>query len=390
MKQYRLFFSWQNDRKDTRTILNSALKKVAKKLASEDIDLFIDQDTRERVGKRNIDSEVLEKIRKCDIFLADLTPVTTFYQPEDSHSLPKHLPNSNVMYEYGYALHAKGEKRMIALASLDKAANEHIEYMPFDINHDTITLFSDANSLSGLHDCIKRIIEDVDKERAAYIPVHDCSLLVLTDKGFNDKITIHPKYKKVSYIASSHKEIEITSSQDSGSHGVPASYLKKQQASLESIRIPDYSRYSPFSKIVRNHSLVPISLVFFNKGSDALDNVKITVMADKEEVSFAESDLKQSIQLSHLRSFDESFIGDTIIFQRCQSLNPYDSISFDDIYVHAPHDIGSFYLCWSLNSRNFQTKGKLTIFVEPDYEYSSVENNAKAGTETIEDCEESE
>ena len=160
--QYRLFFSWQNDLKDTKKVINGALRKVAEQLKKEGLELFIDQDTRERVGKRSIDAEVLEKIRKCDIFVADLTPVITYMPPIGSHDLPKHMPNSNVMYEYGYALHAKGENRMIVLASLNKEENEHIEYMPFDINHDTITLFRDENSLRGLYGWIKKIIADVE------------------------------------------------------------------------------------------------------------------------------------------------------------------------------------------------------------------------------------
>lgn len=77
-EQYRLFFSWQNDRKDTKKVINGALRKVAEQLKKEGLELLIDQDTRERVGKRNIDAEVLEKIRKCDIFVADLTPVITY------------------------------------------------------------------------------------------------------------------------------------------------------------------------------------------------------------------------------------------------------------------------------------------------------------------------
>ena len=108
MERYRLFYSWQNDRKETKSVIMSALKNVKDRLAKEGIDLFLDQDTRERIGKRNIDAEVLEKIRKCDIFVADLTPVITYIPPKEQHDLPKHMPNSNVMYEYGYALHAKG------------------------------------------------------------------------------------------------------------------------------------------------------------------------------------------------------------------------------------------------------------------------------------------
>ena len=93
MAEYRLFYSWQNDRKDTKKIITAALKTAAEILLQDGIVLKVDEDTRERVGKRNIDAEVLEKIRNCDIFLADLTPVITYYPPANSHDLPKHLPN---------------------------------------------------------------------------------------------------------------------------------------------------------------------------------------------------------------------------------------------------------------------------------------------------------
>lgn len=176
MPQYTLFFSWQNDRKDTKAIIFAALNKAKEKFADEGIELVLDQDTRDRTGKRNIDAEVLRKIRDCDIFLADLTPAITYFPPKEKHDLPKHMPNSNVMYKYGYALHAKGENRMIVLASLNKEEDEHIEYMPFDINHDTITLFTDEKSLGGLYGWIKRIMKDVDEERAKKVPKYDCSL----------------------------------------------------------------------------------------------------------------------------------------------------------------------------------------------------------------------
>ena len=198
-EKYRLFYSWQSDRKDTKSIILAALNNVKERFKSEGIDLFIDQDTRERVGKRNIEAEVLEKIRKCDVFLADLTPVITYKPSIESHDLPKHMPNSNVMYEYGYALSEKGEDHMIVLASLNKEEDEHIEYMPFDINHDTITLFSDEGSLGKLYGWIKNIIEKVREDRAAIIPKHASTILFRIDENFTDEITIHPRYKKIYY-----------------------------------------------------------------------------------------------------------------------------------------------------------------------------------------------
>ena len=49
MEQYRLFFSWQSDRKDTKKIIKAALKTAKDKLLIDGIDLFVDEDTRELI-----------------------------------------------------------------------------------------------------------------------------------------------------------------------------------------------------------------------------------------------------------------------------------------------------------------------------------------------------
>lgn len=389
MNRYRLFFSWQNDRKDTKSIVSSALRKAAKHLATEGIELFIDQDTRERVGKRNIATEVLEKINNCDIFVADLTPVTTYYPPKETHSLPKHMPNSNVMYEYGYALRAKGENRMIALASIDKEADEHIEYMPFDINHDTITLFTDENSLSGLSGWIKKIIEDVDIERAAYVPQYACSLLFQSGTDLVNETTINPRYKRIYYTSSNCNQCYRhtgTATPVSWFDGIN-SVLRQQQALAESLSMPALPIAT--ARIVQktiNHSYVPLQIVFINQGTEALDNIKIWVTADDDRVCFADTNEKKTHSLLSFRSIYDTSIDDKQIFQSKQTLNPQDHITFDTVYVHAPHDIDTFTLHWKLSSRQHAEEGEFTIHVNPEYEYDTREDDDLLGTESFEDC----
>ena len=389
MNRYRLFFSWQNNRKDTKSIVSSALRKAAKHLATEGIELFIDQDTRERVGKRNIATEVLEKINNCDIFVADLTPVTTYYPPKETHSLPKHMPNSNVMYEYGYALRAKGETRMIALASIDKEADEHIEYMPFDINHDTITLFTDENSLSGLSGWIKKIIEDVDEERAAYVPQYACSLLFQSGTDLVNEITINPRYKRIYYTSSNCNQCNRytgTAAPVSWFDGIN-SVLRQQQALAERLSMPALPIAT--ARIVQktiNHSYVPLQIVFINQGTEALDNIKIWVTADDDRVSFADTNEEQIHSSPSFRSIYDTSIDDKQIFQSKQTLNPQDHITFDTVYVHAPHDIDTFTLHWKLSSRQHAEEGEFTIHVNPKYEYDTIEDDDLLGTESVEDC----
>ncbi len=389
-EQYRLFFSWQNDRKDTKKVIFAALRKVEEALKKEGLELFIDQDTRERVGKRNIDAEVLEKIRKCDIFVADLTPVITYMPPADSHDLPKHMPNSNVMYEYGYALHAKGENRMIVLASLTKEENEHIEYMPFDINHDTITLFSDENSLRGLYGWIKKIIEDVNKERATFVPQYSCTLLFQTDEGFSDDIIIKPKYKRIWYTSQNH---HISEPRESGTASIIEALSKPlsvQQVLLSNMRVPAKMVTAKVFSKTTNYSFVPIHLIFVNQGTEALDNLKIHIKASDSRVLFDETNEKHQMAMPHVKSRYDTFADEEGIFQRSDTMNPNDSIIFDEVFVHAPHDIDSFHLEWTLSSRTFRQKGVLIVHVEPEYEYESVENDGMAGTERVEDYKESE
>ena len=392
MKQYRLFFSWQSDRKDTKRIIKVALKTAKANLLKEGIELIVDEDTRERVGKRNIDAEVLEKIRKCDIFLADLTPVITYFPPKESHDLPKHLPNSNVMYEYGYAFHAKGEKRMIVLAALNKEKDEHIEYMPFDINHDTITLFKDENSLGDLHKWVKNIIEDVDLERAAFVPEYACAMRFHTSEGFTDTITIKPRYRRISYLSKKAKtDVTDETIESAAAELISDSFNKMRQATMQRFNFAPTSvlTVKPMKKTTKM-SFAPIRLLFVNQGNTALDNLNILISPSDSRVTFANTNEEDSWGFPNILRDTDTFARDMGVSQKVVTLNPQDSYFFDEVFVHAPHDIGSFKLLWHLNSRSFNDNGELTINVEPQYNNITCENDELAGTEEVKDLEEFE
>lgn len=392
MKQYRLFFSWQSDRKDTKRIIKVALKTAKANLLKEGIELIVDEDTRERVGKRNIDAEVLEKIRKCDIFLADLTPVITYFPPKESHDLPKHLPNSNVMYEYGYAFHAKGEKRMIVLAALNKEKDEHIEYMPFDINHDTITLFKDENSLGDLHKWVKNIIEDVDLERAAFVPEYACAMRFHTSEGFTDTITIKPRYRRISYLSKKAKtDVTDETKESAAAELISDSFNKMRQATMQRFNFAPTSvlTVKPMKKTTKM-SFAPIRLLFVNQGNTALDNLNILISPSDSRVTFANTNEEDSWGFPNILRDTDTFARDMGVSQKVVTLNPQDSYFFDEVFVHAPHDIGSFKLLWHLNSRSFNDNGELTINVEPQYNNITCENDELAGTEEVKDLEEFE
>ena len=374
MRQYRLFFSWQNDKVEVKTIISSALNKVVSKLAKEQIGLIIDQDTRERVGVQNIALEVLNKIKNCDIFVADLTPITV-YKPKESNKLPKLMPNSNVMFELGYALHAKGESRVIALASLNKSENEFIEFLPFDINHFTITPFMNEGGLKGLGCWVKKIITDVDEERNSHVPPFDCSLCFLSNDTFTNEITISPLYKHIHYTSPKEENEGTNIPGISPNPLVPILNIQQLFGKLPKTSLSE----------TINYSLAPLKLVFKNLGAEPLDNLKIQIVTDNENVTFARSNKVDSFSSIWDGTHDNLFISEKSITQESSTLNPDDSISLRTFYIHVPHDLDKLKMHWTLTSRRYKKEGILYIHIVPQYFSETKEDNILVGKDKIED-----
>ena len=76
-------------------------------------------------GSPPIADTIFEKIRGCNAFIADLTP---------THAGPNEraAPNPNILIEYGYALHALGDQRIIAVFNEGYGRPEDL---PFDLRH---------------------------------------------------------------------------------------------------------------------------------------------------------------------------------------------------------------------------------------------------------------
>ena len=275
---------------------------------------------------------------------------------------------------------------MIVLASLNKEEDEHIEYMPFDINHDTITLFSDADSLKGLYGWIRNIIKDVDKEREEVVPQYACNLFLNKEDGFGyaEEITIRPRYKRIWYTSSAHAVVETKEESRPSLIDAVTNSFKMQELAVAKYQVPSTQiKWAKISGDTINHSFVPINLFFVNQGSDALDNLKIWITPSDERVTFDDSNEKKSMTMIRAFSINDTSIWEKYISQHVQTLNPHDSVIFDTVYVHTPHDIGTFHLHWTLSSRTLQDEGIRTIHVEPDYEYETIENDNLAGTEKV-------
>ncbi|MFZ0954036.1 MAG: hypothetical protein WAN17_17325 [Candidatus Sulfotelmatobacter sp.] len=130
----KIFFSWQSDRSTTegRNLIEKALEKAVSVLAA-DVEIQkavrdgirVDKDTRDIPGSPKIFETILAKIEEAAIVVCDLTFIGT--RPNGDP-----MPNPNVLIEYGYALKAIGERRILLV--MNSAYGEpRRETMPFDL-----------------------------------------------------------------------------------------------------------------------------------------------------------------------------------------------------------------------------------------------------------------
>ena len=154
-RQYKLFFSWQSEDKKSRKTLDVALQNAVEALNDRGIRLEIDHSTLGESGMPSIDQTILRKIDACDIFLADVTPMTTYQKSSgNGMQVSKDVPNPNVLLELGYAMSALGVGYVIVAAH---QGNWIPENMPFDINHRAIYSFTSSNC-----DLTSRILEVIE------------------------------------------------------------------------------------------------------------------------------------------------------------------------------------------------------------------------------------
>lgn len=288
------------------------------------------------------------------------------------------MPNSNVMFELGYALHAKGENHVIALASLDKKANEHIEFLPFDVNHMTITLFTDANSLSRLGDWIKNIIEHVDEERNAYVLKFACSLLFNSSENLTNEITISPQYKRILYVRKNEAQQPIGTS-------VSPQWINSIFQTRDSFQLLFGNRLTFSPKVSINCSLVPLHIVLKNQGTEALENLKIQIVANHYNINFTDSNRVSPFSPHKIIKSDGLTINDKSITQQYLTINPDDTLSLGTIFIHVPYDLDKLELHWKLTSRHYKEEGILHINVSSQYFIDYKEDNLLADTEIVED-----
>ena len=76
--EHTVFLSWQSDLPETRSVVRWALERAVRSLnrgGTLEQALRVDQDTENVAGWPDIAATLLDKIERCELFVADLTPV---------------------------------------------------------------------------------------------------------------------------------------------------------------------------------------------------------------------------------------------------------------------------------------------------------------------------
>ena len=130
LMKYTIFYSWQSDlpNNTNRGFIESVIEKSIKNFNESDnyeLEPSIDRDTKNVPGSPNITQALIEKIKKSDAFVADISIVTG-----DKHKAQRLSPNPNVMLELGYAIALLGWDRIILFCNEVYGTDEDL---PFDI-----------------------------------------------------------------------------------------------------------------------------------------------------------------------------------------------------------------------------------------------------------------
>jgi hypothetical protein len=142
----KIFWAWQSDTdgKTGRHLVRAALlEAIAHLRQPEEIEeptradsreaMHLDHDRQGLTGSPGLVDAIRSKIEAAAVFVGDITPVSRIPRRRDvEDSREKRNMNPNVAIELGYALHARGEERVLLVL------NEHYggrEFIPFDLQH---------------------------------------------------------------------------------------------------------------------------------------------------------------------------------------------------------------------------------------------------------------
>ena len=365
---FTVFFSWQSDVPENSNFLRSFIKTSIKNLeTTQNVNVLYDEASRSVVGSQKVEEVILEKIRACDVFIADITPITKIETEEGEKKRIKLLPNPNVAFELGYAMHCLPMEQVLIVLPTGISHGQ----LPFDFNHNRLIEFDEHTNPMD---------EEIEKSLAFCMKTHT-SLVDVIVANPEDKI-LRPQYKQTKFIAKRFKHNDI---------GSPFASIRQNQEIMSQVMAPFRQVNIAKAQVIRkeiNHSYSPIHLVIQNNNDVAIDNIDFKVFCNQKGVSIAENNVKD--QFSLVQSFGDNSLyvveETNTAIQHVNTMNPQTIFTLDPFYLKVPYDCESISLEWHISSRQGSFCGKIDMQVEAEVkDVDFVYNDAKIGDDYFSD-----
>ena len=367
-KSFTVFFSWQSDVSENSNILRSFIKASIKNLeTTHHVNVLYDEASRSVVGSQKVEEVILKKIRACDIFIADITPITRIETEEEKKKRIKLLPNPNVAFELGYAMHCLPmEQVLIVLPS----GIPH-DQLPFDFNHNRLIEFDEQTTPMD---------EEIEKSLAFCMKTRTSQVDVIVVNP-EDKI-LRPQYKQTKFVAERLKHYDI---------GSPFASIKQIQETMSQVASPfrqvNIAKVQAIRKEI-NHSYSPIHLGIQNNNDVAIDNIFFKVTSNQKGVSIVENNVKDQFSSIHSFRINSSYVVEetNTVIKHINTMNPQTIFMLDPFYLKVPYDCESISLEWRVSSRQGSFCGKIDMQVEAEVkDVDYVYNDAKIGDDYFSD-----
>jgi hypothetical protein len=171
----RVFYAWESSLPEEthRRLIERCLRAACEKpseLYPDVDDLAVDQDTQGMPGSPDMAAAILEKIRGCDVFVADVSMTKV-----ETVGGPRNFPNPNVMLELGYAVASRTWERILMV--LDTSTGMP-ETLPFDLRHHRVIPYELGTDPAKEEAAGEKLVADL-KEKLGAILKGNLALLAL-------------------------------------------------------------------------------------------------------------------------------------------------------------------------------------------------------------------
>lgn len=142
-----VFYAWESSLPEIthRKLIEACLEEACKnpqELCPDVHELLLDQDTQGMPGSPDMAAAILEKINRCDVFVADVSMTKA-----ETSKGRRNTPNPNVMFELGYAMALHTWDRILMILDTGSGTPDDL---PFDFRHHRVVTYSLRTGEAGI------------------------------------------------------------------------------------------------------------------------------------------------------------------------------------------------------------------------------------------------